>query len=138
MKHDERPADRPELEARVAAHPFLVGMKPRQINLLIDCALLTHFQAGQTIFRTGDTANRFYLIESGSVALEAVSLGEAPVLIDTVKAGDLLGWSWLFPPTAGISTRAQSRRPPRSSFMEQSCGNTASAIRFSVTSFSSE
>ena len=98
MKHDPRPADRPELEARVAAHPFLIGMNPRQINLLIDCALLTHFEAGQTIFQTGETANRFYLIERGSVALESVSLGESPILIDTVKAGDLLGWSWLFPP----------------------------------------
>ena len=98
MKHAQRPADRPDLEARVAAHPFLIGMNPRQINLLIDCALLTHFEAGQTIFRTGETANRFYLIESGSVALEADSMGESPVLIETVKAGDLLGWSWLFPP----------------------------------------
>ena len=98
MKHDQKPADRPDLEARVAAHPFLIGMNAREINLLIDCALHMRFEAGRTIFRTGETANRFYLIESGSVALEAVSLGESPVLIDTVKAGELLGWSWLFPP----------------------------------------
>jgi CRP/FNR family transcriptional regulator, cyclic AMP receptor protein len=98
MKTEHRPGDRPELERRVAAHPFLIGMGPREINLLIDCALLTRFEAGQTIFRTGETANRFYLIERGKVALEAESVGESPVLIDTVQAGDLLGWSWLFPP----------------------------------------
>jgi len=98
MKNEERPADRPDLEERVAAHPFLIGMSRHQIRLLIDCALPTRFSAGQQIFRTGETANRFYLIEQGSVALETVSIADSPVLIDTVGAGDLLGWSWLFPP----------------------------------------
>ena len=98
MKNEEPLAIRPELEARVAAHPFLIGMSRHQIKLLIDCALPTSFSAGQHIFRTGETANRFYLIEKGSVALEAVSIDDSPVLIDTVGAGDLLGWSWLFPP----------------------------------------
>ena len=98
MKEEKRPVDRRNTEARVAAHPFLIGMNQHQIKLLIDCALLTRFAADQIIFRTGETANRFYLIESGVVALEAISIDESPVLIDTVKAGDLLGWSWLFPP----------------------------------------
>lgn len=98
MQEAERPADRPELEARVAAHPFLIGLSRHQIQLLIDCAMLTRFAPDQIIFRTGETANRFYLIESGTVALEAVAMGESPVLIDTVSTGGLLGWSWLFPP----------------------------------------
>src|ERR1044072_2722525 len=82
MKNEERPADRPDLEARAGAHPFLIGMNRRQIRLLIDCAMPTQFFAGQQIFRTGETANRFYLIERGSVALETVSIGDAPVQID--------------------------------------------------------
>src|SRR4030095_4917892 len=45
----------------------------------------------------GRTANRFYLIERGSVALES-STGDAAVRIDEVGPGDLLGWSWIFPP----------------------------------------
>jgi CRP-like cAMP-binding protein len=98
MKEDERTRERPELEARVSAHPFLIGLSKHHIRLLIDCAMLTRFGAGQRIFRTGETANRFYLIESGQVVLEAVAMGESPVPIDTVTAGGLLGWSWLFPP----------------------------------------
>jgi CRP-like cAMP-binding protein len=43
-------------------------------------------------------ANRFYLIENGTVILEAPSFDDSPVLIETLSAGDLLGWSWLFPP----------------------------------------
>ncbi len=58
--------------------------------------MLTHFPAGELIFHAGETANRFYLIESGRVLLE--SGDDTPVVIDTIGAGDLLGWSWIFPP----------------------------------------
>lgn len=86
------------VEKHVAAHPFLLGMSAHHVKLLVDCALLTRFEAGQLIFRAGETANRFYLIESGSVVLEGAVLEEEPVTIEKIGAGDLLGWSWLFPP----------------------------------------
>jgi len=59
----------------------------------------SHFEAEQVIFREGESANRFYLIEHGKVALESSTLGE-PVKIEEIGDGDLLGWSWLFPPYA--------------------------------------
>ena len=90
-------ADREKLEAEVAAHPYLVGISPHHIRLLADCAMRAQFTAGQVIFRKGETANRFYLIESGKVALES-SAGNEVVRIGEVGAGDLLGWSWIFPP----------------------------------------
>lgn len=91
--------DRAKLEADVAAHPFLTGMSAHHVRLLTDCAMRSHFEAGQVIFREGETANRFYLIEHGKVALESSTLGE-PVRIEEIGDGDLLGWSWLFPPYA--------------------------------------
>jgi CRP/FNR family cyclic AMP-dependent transcriptional regulator len=91
--------DRAKLEAEVAAHPFLVGMSAHQIRLLADCAMRSHFEAGHVIFREGEAANRFYLIERGKVALESSTLGE-PIRIEEIGSGDLLGWSWLFPPYA--------------------------------------
>jgi len=90
--------DRSSLEADIAAHPFLAGVSEQHIKLLADCAMKTHFLAGESIFREGETANRFYLIEDGEVALESNPSGGAPTVIDTVQSGDLLGWSWLFPP----------------------------------------
>ena len=90
-------ASRPELEAAVAAHPFLIGISPHHIRLLADCAMRSQFTAGQVIFQKGETANRFYLIEDGKVALES-SVGDAVVRIDEVGPGDLLGWSWIFSP----------------------------------------
>lgn len=91
-------ADHNQIEAQVTAHPFLLGMKQQHIALLADCAMATRFEAGQAIFRAGEHANRFYLIESGQVAIEASFNGRSPVTIDAVKSGDLLGWSWIVPP----------------------------------------
>lgn len=83
---------------RVALHPFLAGMHKTQLALLSDCAMVVHFAAGQTIFREGEVANRFYLIERGQVVLESHDSTAEPVAVDSVGAGDLLGWSWMFPP----------------------------------------
>lgn len=90
--------DRSNLEANVAAHPFLLGMSAHHIRLLADCAMRTDFERDQVIFREGETANRFYLIEAGKVALESSAGSEKPVTIDVIGDADLLGWSWLFPP----------------------------------------
>jgi CRP/FNR family cyclic AMP-dependent transcriptional regulator len=86
-----------ELDAQVARHPFFLGLKPEHIRLLADCAMATQFERNQIIFRAGEMANRFYLIEQGHVNLEAGE-EERPVIIDRIGAGDLLGWSWIFPP----------------------------------------
>jgi CRP/FNR family cyclic AMP-dependent transcriptional regulator len=86
------------MRTRVALHPFLAGMNRTQLALLTDCAMPVHFKTGQTIFREGEMANRFYLIESGKVLLESSDGPENSVLIETIGAGDLLGWSWMFPP----------------------------------------
>ena len=55
------------MATRVALHPFLAGMNHTQLALLTDCAMASHFKSGQIIFREGEIANRFYLIESGKV-----------------------------------------------------------------------
>ena len=59
----------------------------------------SRFKKDQVIFHAGETANRFYLIETGKVVLESGEhIDGAPVIIDTIGPGDLLGWSWIFPP----------------------------------------
>ena len=86
------------MATRAALHPFLIGMNRKQLALLTDCAIGVQFKKGQVIFREGEVANRFYLIETGQITLESSGgLGD-PLVIDTINAGDLLGWSWMFPP----------------------------------------
>ena len=58
----------------------------------------TEFSEGQLIFREGDLANRFYLLEEGSVALETHTREGRMALVEVLGRGDVLGWSWLFPP----------------------------------------
>src|SRR6478609_5844890 len=86
------------LATRVALHPFLAGMNRIHLTLLTDCAVSRRFNTGQTILRASDFANGFYLIETGKVVLESeTGLGES-IAIQTLSAGDFLGWSWMFPP----------------------------------------
>jgi CRP/FNR family cyclic AMP-dependent transcriptional regulator len=86
------------LATRVALHPFLAGMNRTHLALLAHCAIATHFEKGQTILRKGEFATGFYLIESGEVILESGEESGEPVVVDTVSAGDSVGWSWMFPP----------------------------------------
>ena len=73
-------------------------MKPEHLAILTECAMLAEFRKGELIFREGDPANRFYLIRSGRVELEAEVKERDRMLIQTIGPGDVLGWSWLFPP----------------------------------------
>jgi CRP/FNR family cyclic AMP-dependent transcriptional regulator len=56
------------------------------------------FQPGEYVVREGDPANSFYVITRGSVAIETSVPYQEPVTIETLRDGDLLGWSWLVPP----------------------------------------
>ena len=95
------------MRTRVALHPFLAGMNRSQLALLTDCAMAVHFEKGQIIFREGEMANRFYLIETGKIILESSERLGNPVIIDTIGRGNLLGWSWMFPPyTWRLTARA--------------------------------
>jgi CRP/FNR family transcriptional regulator, cyclic AMP receptor protein len=88
----------PDIEERLGAHPFLKGMTRHHLELLALCATPTEFDAGQMVLREGEPAGGFYLIESGTVALEGKRDDGKTVVVDTVSAGEPLGWSWLFPP----------------------------------------
>ena len=87
-----------QLDADLAKHPFVFGMSSQDVGLLADCALKVHFRKGELIFSEGEKADKVYLIESGTVALEARYALKSSVVVDTIGAGELLGLSWLFPP----------------------------------------
>ena len=111
----EMTKERESLSTRIALHPFLAGMNHAQLALLTDCAMATRFQKGQTILREGEFANRFYLIETGKVVLESGEGFGDPVIIETISPGDLLGWSWMFPPYVWHFT-ARAVEPTRAIF----------------------
>src|ERR1019366_7751080 len=77
---------------------FFDGLRPETVEIIAGCASNVQFDAGTLIFREGERADAFYLLRHGSVALETHSPARGPLVIETIEAGDVLGWSWLFPP----------------------------------------
>jgi CRP/FNR family transcriptional regulator, cyclic AMP receptor protein len=84
--------------AALSAHPFLHGMSAGQLGVLAEVAHDVKFPARYRLFEDGGTATRFWLIQSGHVSLDLHVPGEGPVVIERIGMGELLGWSWLFPP----------------------------------------
>lgn len=82
----------------LAVHPFLRGMPPGQLETLGATVREVTFDPGQRIFEAGGYAGQFWLIQSGHIALDLRVPGGDTVIVETVGIGDLLGWSWLFPP----------------------------------------
>lgn len=82
----------------LAEHPFLKGMDPRHIELMVGCASNVRFDAGKYIFRENDLADKFYFIRHGKVALEIFRPIKGGMTVHTLGEGDVMGWAWLFPP----------------------------------------
>lgn len=86
------------LQGILAAHPFFIDWPARHLELVAGCVSNVRFEAGKFIFHEGEEADRFYLIREGKVALHIRSERRGPLNILTLGEGDILGWSWLFPP----------------------------------------
>ena len=48
-------------------------------------------------WREGDPAERFFVVRAGRVGLEIAS-PTGPLVVETLESGDIVGWSWIFPP----------------------------------------
>jgi CRP-like cAMP-binding protein len=76
----------------------LRGLSPRHLAQLAECAYNVKLPARRYIFREGQVAEHFYIITKGKVAIEECPPSCEPIRISILGEGDLLGWSWLFPP----------------------------------------
>ncbi len=84
--------------SRLVTQRFLREMEPCHLEALATAASEVMFPARHRIFADGDYADKFWLVQSGHVALDVLVPGEGLVVIGDVGIGGLLGWSWLFPP----------------------------------------
>ena len=82
----------------LAEHPFLKDLDPNLLRPIAGCASNVSYEAGEMIYREEDDADQFLIILHGKVAVEIFVPGRGPLTIQTVGHGDVLGWSWLFPP----------------------------------------
>jgi CRP-like cAMP-binding protein len=86
------------VESRVAAHPFFAALSDAQRAELAGDAEPASFAAGERLFAEGGDADRFWLLETGSVALDMRVPGRGDQIVETLPAGTVLGWSWLHAP----------------------------------------
>jgi CRP/FNR family transcriptional regulator, cyclic AMP receptor protein len=86
------------LEQELAGVPLFAGVGHDELTLLVGCGRNVHFRDGEVIIRSGEQADVFYVVRHGMVAVEAFAPPRGSVSIETIGPGDVLGWSWLFPP----------------------------------------
>jgi CRP/FNR family transcriptional regulator, cyclic AMP receptor protein len=86
------------IETRLHDLPIFEGLQPADLELIAGCASNVRFREGEPLFREGDEANSFYVLRHGTVALETYVPARGPFTIETLDAGEVVGWSWLFPP----------------------------------------
>jgi CRP/FNR family cyclic AMP-dependent transcriptional regulator len=86
------------LEPIIRQHPFFAGFNDKHIKLITGCAKNVRFDEGHHLFREGDAADQFYVIREGMVAVHVLAPQTGFITVQTVGEGDVLGWSWLFPP----------------------------------------
>lgn len=79
-------------------HPFLRGLDDRHLQFLTGCASNVRYGADEFLFKEGQEAGASYLLRSGRIALEVGVPGRGPAQLQTIEAGEVLGWSWLYPP----------------------------------------
>lgn len=79
-------------------HPFLQGIADRHLKRLADFASVVEFKENDTVFREGEDAKAFYLIQQGRVRLVINVPPSESVIVDVLGEGDAMGWSWLTPP----------------------------------------
>jgi CRP/FNR family transcriptional regulator, cyclic AMP receptor protein len=85
------------LERVLHGHEFFAGMDPDYLALIVGCARNVVFGDGAFLFREGDPAETFYLVLQGAVALEISAPGRVAT-VQTLGAGELVGFSWLMGP----------------------------------------
>lgn len=86
------------LVERLAAHPFFADLHGDALGALAAMGEVVHYPAGWWIAREGGHADRFYAVVHGRAVVEAARHVGEPVVLSTVHTGEVIGWSWLFPP----------------------------------------
>ncbi|GAA3887439.1 cyclic nucleotide-binding domain-containing protein [Streptomyces sedi] len=81
-----------------APRRLLRVLPPEHRDTLMGLASEVSFEQGRRIFEERGTADRFWIVRSGTVTLDLRLGGPRPTVVSSLESGDLLGWSWLFPP----------------------------------------
>jgi len=77
---------------------FFRDMDPKHLKFLSQHMTQDAFKPNEYILKESEQATKFYLILKGKVSIEMLSPEGKPFSIQTLTTGDIVGWSWMFPP----------------------------------------
>ncbi|HLF43604.1 MAG TPA: cyclic nucleotide-binding domain-containing protein [Acidimicrobiia bacterium] len=77
---------------------LLTRLSNTELEFFETVAQETRLANGEILFEEGGAAENFFIVVTGKIGLEMTIPGRAPVVIQTLGPGDLLGVSWFFPP----------------------------------------
>lgn len=86
------------IEDLLQHHPFFQDLNPEYIHLIAGCGVNQVFQPGEILANEGSDADRFFIVREGTVAIQLHSPSKGGITAQTVGKGEVIGWSWLFPP----------------------------------------
>lgn len=86
------------IERLLRDHAFFADVDEQTLQTIAGCAANLAFKEDEFLFRQGEPADRFYIVRAGKVAVEIHDPSRGALGIQTVCAGEVLGWSWLFEP----------------------------------------
>jgi CRP-like cAMP-binding protein len=78
--------------------PLSRAMTKEHRERLLRFAHEVAFPSGARLFEEGQPADRFWIIRTGTVVLDLRVPGRGAADVDSLGHGELLGWSWHFPP----------------------------------------
>lgn len=81
-----------------SAAPKVSTLPPEHRERLMAFAEEVFYEAGYRLFEEQDPADRFWIVKTGAVTLDVKVPGRGTPVIETLRHGELVGLSWLFPP----------------------------------------
>ncbi len=82
----------------LSEHPFFEGLDPGTIDLIAGCGMNAVYKPEELLAREGSSADELFVVRKGRVALVMHSSERGTLQVETLDAGDILGWSFLVPP----------------------------------------
>ena len=86
------------LKPIIQAQPFFAGFSEAMTDLIVGCAENVRFRKGAYLMHEGQPENDFFLIREGRVVLSIHGAQYGKITVQTLDAGEMVGWSWLVPP----------------------------------------
>ena len=87
-----------DISGYLKSHKRFKQLSDPLIQQLTDAGRILSFKQGEHLFAQDQQADHFYIVLNGAVSVEIPAIYGPPLIVQSLKKDDMLGWSWLIPP----------------------------------------